>query len=173
MPSIPILGFAAPSGTGKTSLLTTLIPLLKAQDLQIGVIKHSHHDFEIDQPGKDSYLLCKAGATPVMLVSRYRRAIISELPAESEVTLADQVVAFPGANLDLLLVEGFRQENYPKIELHRPSLGKALLYPNDPSIIAIATDQAIETPTDLPCLNLNDPAAIAAFILNIFLTSTK
>lgn len=169
----PVLGFAAPSGTGKTSLLTKLVPLLKDQGLKIGIIKHSHHDFEIDRPGKDSYRLRQAGATPVMLVSPYRRALISELPADQEINLADQLAAFPDTELDLILVEGFRHEKFPKIELHRPSLGKPLMYPKDPSIIALASDQAIPTPATLPCLDLNDPQAIATFILTTFLSSHR
>jgi molybdopterin-guanine dinucleotide biosynthesis adapter protein len=165
----PVLGFAAASGTGKTSLLTKLIPVLKAHNLQIGIIKHSHHDFEIDQPGKDSFRLRKAGATPVMLVSQYRRAIISELTADADISLAEQIALFPKAGLDLILVEGFRHESYPKIELSRPSLGKPLLYPKDPSIIAIASDQPLSIPVALPCLDLNDPQAIAKYIIEIFL----
>lgn len=167
--SPPVLGFAAASGTGKTSLLTKLIPMLKAHNLQVGIIKHSHHDFEIDQPGKDSFRLRKAGATPVMLVSRYRRAIISELPADADISLTEQLALFPNAGLDLIVVEGFRHESYPKIELCRPSLGKPLLYPEDPSIIAIASDQPLSTPPCLPCLDLNDTQAIAKFIIEIFL----
>ncbi|NJA05466.1 molybdopterin-guanine dinucleotide biosynthesis protein B [Methylococcaceae bacterium WWC4] len=167
----PLLGFAAYSGTGKTTLLTRLLPLLKANRLKVGVIKHSHHDFEIDQPGKDSYRLRLAGATPVMLVSRFRRAIISELSAATEVTLAEQLAAFPSAGLDLILVEGFRDERYPKIELHRSALGKPLLYPSDPSIIAIACDTRLRPEPPIPKLDLNDPSAIADFILNTYLSS--
>jgi len=170
MPKPPVLGFAAASGTGKTSLLTKLIPLLKAQNLHVGVIKHSHHDFEIDQAGKDSFQLRQAGATPVMLVSPFRRAIISELTPGPDICLADQLAAFPTSGLDLILVEGFRHEAYPKIELCRPSLGRPLLYPNDPSIIAIASDQALSPLPALPCLDLNDPQAIATFIITIFLS---
>lgn len=166
----PILGFAAFSGTGKTSLLIQLIPLLKAQAVNIGILKHSHHDFEIDYPGKDSFELRKAGASTMMIASPYRRAIISEFPDQSEITLADQLAAFPYEGLDILLVEGFRQEHYPKIELHRPSLGKPLLYKDDPSIIAIASDQKLATPSYLPCLDLNQPKQIANFILNTFLS---
>lgn len=164
--SPPILGFAAFSGTGKTSLLTQLIPLLKQRGLRLGVIKHSHHDFEIDQPGKDSFKLRAAGATSVMLVSPHRRAVITEFNPPQANRLSDQLTAFPSDNLDLILVEGFRDEAIAKIELHRPSLGKPLLYPNDPHIIAIASDQLINTPANLPCLDLNQPQAIADFILD-------
>lgn len=167
----PVLGFAAFSGTGKTQLLAHLIPRLKSQGLNIGVIKHSHHDFEIDHPGKDSFRLRAAGATQVMLVSPYRRAVITEFTPPREINLSDQIAAFPFDGLDLILVEGFRDEAYPKIELHRPSLGKPLLYPNDPNIIAIASDQPLST--DLPCLNLNAPDAIARYILDHFLRNTR
>ncbi|MCK9620628.1 MAG: molybdopterin-guanine dinucleotide biosynthesis protein B [Methylobacter sp.] len=163
---IPVLGFVAASGTGKTTLLTELIPLLKQDGLRIGLIKHSHHDFEIDQPGKDSFRLRKAGASPVMLVSRYRRAIISEFTPEQEPRLNDQLKQVDQSELDLILVEGFRTEQFPKIELHRPSLEKPLLYPNDPDIIAIATDAALDVPDYLPQLELNRPEMIAAFIRN-------
>jgi molybdopterin-guanine dinucleotide biosynthesis protein B len=163
---IPVLGFVAASGTGKTTLLTELIPLLKQDGLRIGLIKHSHHDFEIDQPGKDSFRLRKAGASPVMLVSRYRRAIITEFTPEQEPRLDDQLKQVDQSELDLILVEGFRTEQFPKIELHRPSLEKPLLYPNDPDIIAIATDAALDVPDYLPQLELNRPEMIAAFIRN-------
>lgn len=163
---IPVLGFVAASGTGKTTLLTELIPLLKQDGLRIGLIKHSHHDFEIDQPGKDSFRLRKAGASPVMLVSRYRRAIITEFAPEQEPRLDDQLKQVDQSELDLILVEGFRTEQFPKIELHRPSLEKPLLYPNDPDIIAIATDAALDVPDYLPQLELNRPEMIAAFIRN-------
>jgi molybdopterin-guanine dinucleotide biosynthesis protein B len=163
---IPILGFVAASGTGKTTLLTQLIPILKQNGLRIGLIKHSHHDFEIDQPGKDSFRLREAGATTVMLVSRYRRAIIAELNPEIEPRLDDQLSQFDQSELDLILVEGFRAEKFPKIELHRSTFEKNLLYLNDPDIIAIATDSALETPSYLIQLELNRPAMIAAFIQN-------
>lgn len=163
-----ILGFAAYSGTGKTYLLTHLIPILKQRGLKIGLIKHSHHDFEIDYPGKDSYELRAAGASPVMIVSPYRRALITDFQPLQEVHLIDQLTTFPQAHLDLILVEGFRHERFPKIELHRPSLGKELLYPNDNNIIAIASDEILNTTGQLPCLDLNSPQAIAHFIFNYF-----
>ena len=170
-PSSPlILGFAAFSGTGKTSLLTRLIPLLKDRNLRIAAIKHSHHDFEIDYPGKDSHSLRSAGASPVLIASPYRRAIITEFEEPHSITLDDQVSLLASENLDLILVEGFHHEAFNKIELHRPSLGKPLLYPNDPNIIAIASDQLIAT-GELPWLDLNHPAAIAEFIINLYQNS--
>lgn len=167
-----ILGFAAYSGTGKTTLLVQLIPLLKRRGLRVGIIKHSHHDFEIDYPGKDSYRLRSAGATPVMIVSPYRRALISEFSAAREVELHEQLAVFPTDELDIILVEGFRHERFAKIELHRPALGKDLLYPSDNSIIAIASDQVLTTPAELPCLDLNDPNGIADFIFHRFFEPT-
>ena len=165
----PVLGFAAYSGTGKTHLLSRLIPLLKQTGLVIGVIKYSHHDFEIDHPGKDSYRIRAAGATPVMLVSPYRQAIISEFDPPREIDLRDQLEQFPGEGVDLILVEGFRDAAFSKIELHRPLLGKPLLYPDDKNIIAIASDQHLTTPEYLPCLDLNDAQTIAGFIMRHYL----
>jgi molybdopterin-guanine dinucleotide biosynthesis protein B len=164
-----MLGFAACSGTGKTTLLTQTIPILKHHGLRIGLIKHSHHNFQIDQPGKDSFRLRAAGASPVMLVSTHRRAIITEIIPEQEPLLDDQLKFFDQSELDLILVEGFKAEQFPKIELHRPSLNKPLLYPNDPDIIAIASDCALETPDYLTQLDINQPEMIAAFILNRFM----
>ena len=180
---IPILGFAAYSGTGKTTLLTELIPLLKKSGLRVGLIKHSHHNFEIDKPGKDSFRLREAGASPVMLVSSHRRAVITEFNNIHEPRLDEQLNAFDQSELDLILVEGFKAESFPKIELHRPSLNKTLIFPSDPDIIAIATDDKINlTPsnTDLlppdiaklsipSLLDINNPNLIAAFIMNQFL----
>jgi len=166
---VPILGFAAFSGTGKTTLLTKLIPLLKIKSLRVALIKHSHHNFEIDKPGKDSYRLREAGATPVMLVSSHRRAIITEFDSIIEPKLDDQLTALDQSNLDLILVEGFKAENFPKIELHRASLEKSLLFPDDPSIIAIATDGKalrLDYPTHL---DINNPQLISDFIINTFL----
>ncbi len=166
---IPILGFAAFSGTGKTTLLTQIIPILKHHGLRIGLIKHSHHNFQIDQPGKDSFRLREAGASPVMLISTHRRAIITEITPEQEPRLDDQLELFDQSELDLILVEGFKAEQFPKIELHRPSLNKPLLYPNDPDIFAIASDCSLETPDTLTQLDINQPEMIAAFILNQFM----
>ena len=172
---IPILGFAAHSGTGKTTLLTKLIPLLRNANIRLGLIKHSHHNFEIDKPEKDSYRLRKSGASPVMLVSSHRRAIITEFDTITEPRLDTQLKAFDQSELDLILVEGFKAEHFPKIELYRPSLNKPLLFPNDPTIIALATDDS-RHPTlsthncPVPMLlDINNPHAIASFILHEFL----
>jgi len=166
---LPILGFAALSGTGKTTLLTQLIPVLKEKGLRIGLIKHGHHDFEVDTPGKDSFRLRAAGASPVMIVSSKRRAMITEINPEKEPRLDDQLKAFDQSELDLILVEGFKAERFPKVELHRATLNKPLLYPDDPDIIAIASDVVLEVPDYIVQLDINRPDIIAAFILNQFL----
>ena len=166
---IPVLGFAAFSGTGKTTLLTQVIPILKSHGLRIGLVKHSHHDFQIDQPGKDSFRLREAGASPVILVSTHRRAIITEITPVQEPRLDEQLKLFDPSELDLILVEGFKAERFPKIELHRPSMQKPLLYPDDPDIFAVATDVALSTPDTLTLLDINRPDEIAAFILNQFM----
>ncbi len=165
---IPILGFAAFSGTGKTTLLTQLIPALTNKGLRVGLIKHSHHNFQIDQPGKDSFQLRQAGASPVMIVSRDRRAIITEIMPEKEPRLDAELLHFDQSELDLILVEGFKAEKFPKIELHRSLLAKPLLYPDDPDIIAIASDCPLQTPDYLINLDINQPQMIADFILKHF-----
>ncbi len=171
-PTLPLLGVAAWSGTGKTTLLEQLIPLLVDRGLRIGVLKHAHHDFDIDQPGKDSYRLRKAGAQQMMVASRRRHARITETThGETELAEADfrQLLAsFDQTELDLLLVEGFKHEHFPKIELHRAEIGKPLLFPEDSDIIALASDQPQQSgeqqQTSLPRLDINDLAAIADFV---------
>lgn len=164
---LPLLGFAAFSGTGKTTLLTQLLPLLKNQGLRVAVVKHSHHKFDIDQPGKDSYRLREAGAEQIVIASPHRLAWIRDLPTgRAEPNLAEALAALDCTHLDLVLVEGFKHAAIAKIELYRSSLGKPLLYPEDRNIIAIATDANCEFDAidGLTHLNLDDPAQIAAFI---------
>ncbi|HWP00476.1 MAG TPA: molybdopterin-guanine dinucleotide biosynthesis protein B [Methylococcus sp.] len=162
---VPILGFAAYSGTGKTTLLKSLIPLLRGRGLRVGVVKHAHHAFEIDQPGKDSFELRSAGASPIMLSSSRRRAIITEHETPREPRLAEELQHFDHTDLDLILVEGFKNEPIPKIELYRPALGKPLLYPRDECIIALATDQKERFDSaPIPLLDLNNPTEVADFI---------
>jgi len=163
--SIPLLGFVAYSGTGKTTLLEQLIPLLKAKGLRVGIIKHSHHGFDIDQPGKDSYRLHQAGADQTLIASRYRWALVVELGGHTEEVYLSQILpALNQDQLDLILIEGFKHEAYPKIELHRPHLGHALMFPTDDTIIAVATDAPLEMTTTLPVLDLNQPAEIVKFV---------
>ena len=163
-----VLGFAAYSGTGKTSLLKKLIPRLQDRSLRIGVIKHSHHDFEIDYPGKDSYELRMAGANVMLIASPYRSALIQECRPAKEVCLQDQLSMLADKALDLILVEGFRHEACKKIELHRSGLGHPLLYPADPDIVAIASDIALPDVHHLPVLDLNNPEQIVDFIFQLF-----
>ena len=163
--SVPVLGFAAYSGTGKTTLLTRLLPVLRARGLHIGMIKHSHHRFEIDKPGKDSYELRKAGAEQMLISSPHRWALVVEKSGNREPLLQEELDRLDQARLDLILVEGFKHERFPKIELYRPAMGKPTAYPRDPDIIAVATDGALPEPTSLPVLDLNDVGAIAEFVL--------
>jgi molybdopterin-guanine dinucleotide biosynthesis protein MobB len=162
---IPVLGMAAYSGTGKTTLLTRLIPLLKAEGLRIGVIKHAHHKVDVDRPGKDSYELRKAGAGQVLLATARRWVLMVEEAADDDPDLQIMLGRLDLTRLDLILVEGFRHVAYPKIELHRPSMGKPLLFPGDPSIIAVAADAGLPVSTELPLLDINQPAMIRDFIL--------
>ncbi|MBT2969285.1 MAG: molybdopterin-guanine dinucleotide biosynthesis protein B [gamma proteobacterium symbiont of Ctena orbiculata] len=161
---LPLLGFAAYSGTGKTTLLKQLIPLLKESGLQLGVIKHAHHQVEVDQPGKDSYELRKAGAGQVLLASSRHWALMVDEAQEREPVLPELLQRLDDSRLDLVLVEGFRHLTFPKIELHRGSLNKPLLFPADSSIIAVASDSSLDRETELPLLDLNDPPEIAEFI---------
>ena len=160
----PLLGFAAFSGTGKTTLLEKLIPLLAAHNIRIGMIKHAHHEFDIDKPGKDSYRLRKAGARQVLIASGRRRALMTELDTPREPRLDELVGQLDLDNIDLVLVEGFRQVPFPKIELHREALGKTLLHTSDPNIIAVASDHPGNI-TGIQALDINDPGAVATFIL--------
>jgi len=161
-----LVGFCAFSGTGKTTLLKRLIPLLKAADLRLAVVKHAHHSFDIDHPGKDSFEIRKAGADCTVVMSRKRIALIEELEdPRPEPRLSDALAALGSRHFDLIVVEGFKHERYPKIELHRPVLGHPLLYPNDRDIIAVATDSALQPTPPLPRLDINDPGAICAFVL--------
>ena len=162
----PILGFVAYSGTGKTTLLEQLIPALKARGLRIALLKHGHHDFDIDTPGKDSYRLRKAGASQVMVASNRRWALINENDTERDEPQLDELLQhLDVSHFDLLLVEGFKHENYPKIELWREELGKPLLHPEDENIIAFVSDKAAKLKSALPLLNINDIPAIAEFVL--------
>lgn len=160
---VPVLGFAAYSGTGKTSLLVKLLPLMKLQGLRLAMIKHTHHDFDIDKPGKDSFRLREAGADQVLLASDQRCAVLTEYEERAEPDLDELVERLDLKNIDLVLVEGFRHLPFAKIELHRPSMGKELIFPGDNSVVAVASDENLET-GDLPLLNLNAPDEVADFI---------
>ena len=161
---LPILGFAAYSGTGKTTLLRRLLPLLAQRGLKVGVVKHAHHTFEVDHPGKDSYELRKSGAAQMLIASRQRWALVVERPREAEPQLDEVLLELDQAALDLILVEGFKHEPYPKIELHRPSLRRPLLCRRDSNIVAVATDAPLTREVSVPVLDLNDPGGIGDFI---------
>ena len=162
---VPILGFAAWSGTGKTTLLRSLLPRLKAQGLAIALMKHAHHTFEIDTPGKDSYELRKAGADQVLVASRHRWALLVERSREHDPDLDEMLLEIDQGSLDLILVEGFKHERFPKIEVHRPALARPLLFPDDDSIIAVAADAPLGVECSLPLLDLNDHEALTRFIV--------
>ncbi|EIJ42787.1 molybdopterin-guanine dinucleotide biosynthesis protein MobB [Beggiatoa alba B18LD] len=162
---VPLVGFAAYSGTGKTTLILKILPLLKAQGLRVGVIKHAHHQFEIDQAGKDSYRIRKEGEVEQLLIaSRQRWVLMTETGQTDEPYLHQVLPHLNQETLDLVIVEGFKHEQFPKIELYRPSLNKALIFPNDASIIAIASDAPLPVETTLPRLDLNDATDIVQFI---------
>ncbi|MFA0903045.1 bifunctional molybdopterin-guanine dinucleotide biosynthesis adaptor protein MobB/molybdopterin molybdotransferase MoeA [Vibrio cholerae] len=162
-PNLPLLGFAAYSGTGKTTLLEALLPKLTTAGLRIGLLKHAHHDFDVDKPGKDSYRLRKAGASQMLIASRNRHALMTETP-DAEAEFDYLLTRFDAEKLDMILVEGCKNIAFPKIELHRAEVGKPWFYPHDENIIAIAADETVET--DLPQMHINDLDAIADFVLD-------
>ena len=159
-----IIGFAGFSGSGKTTLLEQVIPLLKAQGLRIAVIKHAHHKFDIDIPGKDSFRHREAGAGEVLVVSGFRWALMHELSAEVEPSLEDLCKRL--SPCDLVLVEGYKFSNIPKIEIHRSDTGHPHLYQDDANFIALATD--VRSDIKLPQLDINNPQQVADFILKYF-----
>lgn len=163
---LPVLGFSAFSGSGKTTLLEQLIPLLGQSGLKLALVKHSHHDFEMDKPGKDSDRLRKAGARQILLASKYRTAWIREGDGETEPVLTELLGRLDTRNLDLVLVEGFRDEPIPKIEIHRPSLEKPLLCNKDDRVIAVAVDRHPVQQISVPLLALNQPREVADFVLS-------
>jgi len=169
----PLLGICASgSGIGKTTLLTRLVPALALLGCKVSVIKHAHHGFDIDRPGKDTYRIREAGAVQTLIGSRQRWALMTELshiePARDEPDLAELVAQLDHALVDIVLVEGFKHEPIPRIEVFRPSLKRDLLAQHDPHIIAIATDEPFASA--LPLLDLNDPAMVARFIVDRFIS---
>ncbi len=162
---IPILGFVGCPGVGKTTLLTRLLPRLGEQGLRVGILKQAHHTFEIDHRGKDSYELRKAGALQTLIASRRRWALMVETPAGTdEPRLAALLQHLDQSRLDLILVEGFRHEPIPKVEVHRPVLGNPLFVRDDPMIIALAADRPVGQ-LAVPVLDLNRPRRIAEFVI--------
>src|SRR5215210_4784330 len=156
-----IFGFAGWSGSGKTTLIEKLIPRFVARGLRVSLIKHAHHTFDVDQPGKDSYRHRHAGASEVLVTSSRRWVLMHELRGSQEPSLEEHVKRL--SPCDLLLVEGFKFAPIPKLEIWRAQTGEALLHPHDPHIVAVASDAQVET--KLPLLDLNDVPGVAGFIL--------
>lgn len=158
-----IFGLAGWSGSGKTTLMTALIPELVSRGITVSTLKHAHHTFDVDQPGKDSWRHRQAGAREVTISSQNRWALMHELRGAPEPTFDELVRRM--SPVDLILVEGFKSHPHPKIEVYRSSLGKPLLYPQDPFVVAVASDEVLPGLT-LPWLPLSNAGAIASFILD-------
>lgn len=159
---VPLLAVAAYSGTGKTTLLKKLIPIMGRKGIRCGLIKHTHHNMDVDKPGKDSYELRKAGADQVLVASQQRWALITETPARQEPDLAYLASRMDAASLDLILVEGFKDEPIAKIMLYREAAGKPFPQELDSYVIALACDKP--RLLSVPCLSLDDAESIADFI---------
>jgi molybdopterin-guanine dinucleotide biosynthesis protein B len=157
-----VFGFAGYSGSGKTTLIEQLIPRFTARGLRVSLIKHTHHNFDVDQPGKDSWRHRQAGASEVLLTCDTRWVLMHELRGAPEASLEEQLAVL--SPCDLVLVEGFKQTPISKLEVHRPAHGRPPIWPENPSVVAVATNERIDCP--LPTLNLDDPDAIAQFILD-------
>jgi molybdopterin-guanine dinucleotide biosynthesis protein B len=157
---VKIFGFAGWSGSGKTTLIEKLIPRFAGAGLRVSLIKHAHHTFDVDQPGKDSYRHRHAGASEILVTSSRRWVLMHELRGAHEPSFEEQVKRI--SPCDLLFVEGFKFAPIPKLEVWRAVTGEPLLHPNDPHIVAVASDSQLKT--GLPVLDLNDDAAVAGFI---------
>jgi molybdopterin-guanine dinucleotide biosynthesis adapter protein len=156
-----IFGFAGWSGSGKTTLIEKLIPRFVSLGLRVSLIKHAHHTFDVDQPGKDSYRHRQAGASEIMVTSSRRWVLMHELRGAHEPNFEEQIKRF--SPCDLLLVEGFKHAPIPKLEVWRAETGEPLIHPNDPHIVAVASDKRVDTP--LPVLPLDDDGQVSQFIL--------
>ena len=156
-----IIGIAGFSGSGKTTLIEKVIPVLVREGVRVSLIKHAHHEFDVDQPGKDSYRHRHAGCTEVLVSSSKRWAIMHELRGAAEPSLHDQLKHL--SPCDLVIVEGYKNEPIPKVEVHRREGHTPLLYPEDPNVVAVATNEPLDT--RLPQLPLDDAEAVAHFIL--------
>jgi molybdopterin-guanine dinucleotide biosynthesis adapter protein len=157
-----IIGLAGWSGSGKTTLLTKLIPRLTARGLTVSTVKHAHHAFDIDQPGKDSHSHRMAGATEVLVGSANRWAVVHELRGAAEPSLRELLAKL--APVDIVIVEGYKREPHPKLEVHRAAVRKPLLQPEDPHIVAIAADQPLPDAA-VPVVALDDVEAIAEIVV--------
>ena len=157
-----IIGLAGWSGSGKTTLIKKLIPRLIARGISVSTLKHAHHGFDLDQPGKDSFFHRTAGATEVIISSAKRWAILHELREQPEWDMAALVGKM--SPVDLVLVEGFKRDAFPKLEIHRIANGKPLIHPEDPHIVAVASDTALPQ-AKVPVVDLNDIEAIADILV--------
>lgn len=157
-----VLGIVGWSGSGKTTLITRVIPLLGARGIRVATLKHAHHKFDVDQPGKDSYEHRKAGACEVIVSSARRWVQMHEIGEGPEATLAQLLAKV--SPCDLILVEGFKTESHPKLEVFREAAGKPPLHPHDPRIVAIASDHPFAD-VAIPVVDLNDIAAVADLVL--------
>ena len=157
-----IIGLAGWSGSGKTTLITKVLPRLIARGTRVSTVKHAHHGFDLDQPGKDSFMHRVAGATEVAISSSRRFAILHELREEAEWDLPDLLQKL--APVDLVLVEGFKRDAFPKLEIYRAANGKPLIQPDDPHIVAIASDTALPQ-AKVPVIDLDDIERIADALL--------
>jgi molybdopterin-guanine dinucleotide biosynthesis adapter protein len=162
MSTMRIIGLAGWSGSGKTTLITKVIPRLMARGLTVSTLKHAHHGFDLDQPGKDSFFHRAAGATEVVISSAKRFAILHELRGEPEWNLPDLVAKI--SPVDLVLVEGYKRDAFPKLEIHRAANGKPLIQPDDPHVVAIASDVPVAE-AKVPLVDLDDIEAIADLLV--------
>ena len=156
-----IFGFAGWSGSGKTTLIEKLVPLFVARGLKVSLIKHAHHAFDVDQPGKDSYRHRHAGCSEVLVSSSRRWALVHELRGAQEPGFPELLERL--SPCDLVLIEGLKRERVPKLEVHRAATGEPLLHPQDHDIVAIAADRRLDT--KLPQFDLDDAPGIASFVL--------
>jgi molybdopterin-guanine dinucleotide biosynthesis protein B len=156
-----VIGLAGWSGAGKTTLLTGVIPHFLASGVRVSVIKHAHHEFDVDIPGKDSWVHRQSGATEVLVSSTRRWALMHELRGASEPLLPELLARM--SPVDLVIIEGFKSGPHRKIEVHRLANGKAMLFPDDPAIVGLATDVAA-VETALPRAHLDDIPAVAAMM---------
>jgi molybdopterin-guanine dinucleotide biosynthesis protein B len=162
MSAMRIIGLAGWSGSGKTTLIKKLLPCLIARGLRVSTLKHAHHGFDLDQPGKDSFFHRAAGATEVIISSTRRWAILHELRDEPEWNL-DRLLARMSP-VDLVLVEGYKRDAFPKIEIYRSENGKPLIHPGDPYIVAVAADGPLPQ-ASVPVIDLNNVDSIADTLL--------
>lgn len=160
-----VIGLAGWSGAGKTTLIVKLIPALRARGISVSTLKHAHHAFDIDKPGKDSWLHREAGATEVLVASANRFALMHELRGAPEPRLRELLARM--SPVDLVLVEGYKKDSHVKIEVFRAANNKPFLYPDDDTIVALACDVAAECPVSLPHAHLDDIEAAAGLVLEL------